>query len=63
MAVDVRPACRAPTAGNGVPTGIRRYRRASEWRLKSANPECKDDTCLAADIHIVGKILWTVGRV
>ena len=32
-------------------------------RLKSANPEYADYTCLAEDVHIVGKVLWTVRRV
>ena len=32
-------------------------------RLISANPEYKPYTCLAQDAHIVGKVLWTVGRV
>ena len=33
---------------------------APELRLKSAN---SDYTCLAEDVHIVGKVLWTVRRV
>ena len=35
---------------------------APELRLKSANPDYDDYTCLAEDIHIVGKVLWTVRR-
>ena len=36
---------------------------APELRLKSANPDYADYTCLAEDVHIVGKVLWTVRRV
>ncbi len=36
---------------------------APELRLKSANPDYADYTCLAQDVHIVGKVLWTVRRV
>ena len=36
---------------------------ASELRLKSANPDYADYTRLAEDVHIVGKVLWTVRRV
>lgn len=36
---------------------------APELRLKSANPDYDDYTCLAEDVHIVGKVLWTVRRV
>ncbi len=36
---------------------------AHELRLKSANPDYADYTCLAEDVHIVGKVLWTVRRV
>ena len=32
-------------------------------RLKSANPDYADYTALAGDVHIVGKVLWTVRRV
>ena len=32
------------------------------WRLKSANPGYADYTCLAQDVHVVGKVLWTVRR-
>ena len=31
-------------------------------RLKSANPDYADYTCLAEEAHIVGKVLWTVRR-
>ena len=34
-----------------------------ELRLKSVNPEYADYTALASDVHIVGKVLWTVRRV
>ena len=34
-----------------------------ELRLKSANPDYADYNCLAEDIHVVGKVLWTVRRV
>ncbi len=36
---------------------------AHELRLKSANPDYNDYTVLAEDVHIVGKVLWTVRRV
>ena len=36
---------------------------APELRLKSANPDYADYTALASDVHIVGKVLWTVRRV
>ena len=36
---------------------------APELRLKSANPDYADYTCLAEDVHIVGKVLWTGRRV
>ncbi len=36
---------------------------APALRLKSANPDYDDYTCLAEDIHIVGKVLWTLRRV
>ncbi len=36
---------------------------APALRLKSANPDYADYTCLAEDVHIVGKVLWTVRRV
>ena len=32
-------------------------------RLKSANADYADYTCLTAEAHIVGKVLWTVRRV
>ena len=32
-------------------------------RLKSTNPGYADYTCLAQDVHIVGKVLWTVKKV
>ncbi len=32
-------------------------------RLKSANPGYDDYTCLADEVHIVGKVLWTLRRV
>ncbi|WP_446830017.1 S24 family peptidase [Candidatus Foliamicus sp.] len=32
-------------------------------RLKSANPDYADYTCLADEAHIVGKVLWTVRKV
>ena len=38
-------------------------RGAPTLRLKSANPDYADCTCLAEDVHIVGKVLWTVRRV
>ena len=31
--------------------------------LKSANPDYADYTALAGDVHVVGKVLWTVKRV
>ena len=43
-----------PVHGNGA---------AHELRLKSANPDYNDYTVLAEDVHIVGKVLWTVRRV
>ena len=36
---------------------------APALRLKSANPDYADYTCLAEDVHIVGKVLWTVRKV
>lgn len=36
---------------------------APALRLKSAHPDYADYTCLAQDVHIVGKVLWTVRRV
>ena len=36
---------------------------APALRLKSANPDYADYTCLAQDVHIVGKVLWTVRKV
>lgn len=36
---------------------------APELRLKSANREYADYTCLVEHMHIVGKVLWTVRRV
>ena len=33
-----------------------------QLRLKSANPDYDDYTCLAEEVHIVGKVLWTVRR-
>ena len=36
---------------------------APELRLKSTNPDYADYTCLAEDVYIVGKVLWTVRRV
>ena len=36
---------------------------AHELRLKSANSDYADYTCLAEDVHIVGKVPWTVRRV
>ena len=32
-------------------------------RLLSANPDCASYTCLAQDVHVVGKVLWVVRRV
>ena len=40
--------------GDGTPPRL--------W-LKSANPDYAEYTCLAADAHIVGKVLWTVRKV
>ena len=34
-----------------------------ELWLNSANPDYADYTCLAKDVHIVGKVRWTVRRV
>ena len=31
-----------------------------QLRLKSASPDYDDYTCLAADAHVVGKVLWTL---
>ena len=36
---------------------------APALRLKSAHSDYADYTCLAQDVHIVGKVLWTVKRV
>ena len=36
---------------------------APELRLKSANPDHADYTCLVEEVRIVGKVLWTVRRV
>ena len=36
---------------------------APALRLKSANPDYADYTCLAEEAHIVGKVLWTVRKV
>ncbi len=36
---------------------------APALRLKSAHSDYSDYTCLAQDVHIVGKVLWTVKRV
>ena len=36
---------------------------ATALRLKSANPDYDDYTAPAQDVHIVGKVLWTVTRV
>ncbi len=30
--------------------------------IKSANPDYTDYTCLAEDVHIAGKVLWTMRR-
>ena len=51
-----RPAAKRvePVPGDGS---------ASELRLKSANPDYAHYTCLAEDVYIVGKVLWTVRRV
>ena len=35
---------------------------AAKLRLLSANPDYPPYTCLAADVHIVGKVLWKVTR-
>ena len=35
---------------------------APKLRLLSANPAYPPYTCLAADVHIVGKVLWKVTR-
>ena len=35
---------------------------AAKLRLLSANPAYPPYTCLAADVHIVGKVLWKVTR-
>ena len=35
---------------------------APALRLKSANPDYADYTALASDVHVVGKVLWTVRR-
>ena len=31
---------------------------APKLRLLSANPACPPCTCPAADVHVVGKVLW-----
>ena len=36
---------------------------APKLRLKSANPDYADYTCLAEEVHIAGKVLWTVRRI
>ena len=36
---------------------------APALRLKSAHPDYANYTCLAQDVYIVGKVLWTVKRV
>ena len=38
-------------------------REAPALWLKSANPDYADYSCLADEVHIVGKVLWTVRRV
>lgn len=38
-------------------------RPESALRLKSTNPDYDDYTVLACDVHIVGKVLWTVKKV
>ena len=53
--------------GNGLV--VKRVERVSEGngepglRLKSANADYADYTAPAVDVHIVGKVLWTVRRV
>ena len=38
-------------------------RSGSGLRLKSANAEYADYTAPAGDVHVVGKVLWTVRKV
>ena len=53
--------------GNGLV--VKRVERVAEGggqaglRLKSANAEYADYTAPAGDVHIVGKVLWTVRKV
>ena len=52
--------------GNGlVVKRIEIVREAGPSRLKllSANPEYASYTCLAGEVHIAGKVLWTLKRV
>ncbi len=43
-----------PVLGDGEPTRL---------RLKSANLDYEDYTCLAQEVHVVGKVVWTVKKV
>ena len=43
-----------PVLGDGEPPRL---------RLKSANPDYEDYTCLAQEAHVVGKVVWTFKRV
>ena len=47
----------------GTASGAGDEGEAPALRLKSANPDYADYACLADEIHIVGKVLWTVRRV
>ena len=51
--------------GNGLV--VKRVERvageAPGLRLKSTNPDYADYTALAGDVHVVGKVMWTVRRV
>ena len=53
--------------GNGLV--VKRVEHANDGggtpalRLKSANPDYADYTCLAEEVHIIGKVLWAVRRV
>ena len=48
-----RAGGQARVAGAGVEPGL---------RLKSTNAEYADHTAPAGDVHVVGKVLWTVRK-
>ncbi|MDE2790485.1 MAG: hypothetical protein OXI81_08695 [Paracoccaceae bacterium] len=71
----VDTTCRSPATGemvvlwDGCGLVVKRIEPVHEseaapvLRVKSANPDYADYTCLAEDVHIVGKVLWTVRKV